>query len=173
MNKAVFLDRDGVINEEIGDYVYTMADFKIVDGIIETLQILKQQGFYLVVITNQAGIAKGRYGHEHVHELHEYFQQQSGRVIDHFYYAHHHPDYTSESLARKPGSLLFEKGMAKFNIDPTQSWMVGDKERDLIPAKKLGMQTVRIWVEGYYTEGEQTIGDYTVKEVKDILALIR
>ena len=166
-NKAVFLDRDGIINEEIGDYVYDLENFNIVPGIIDVLRTLKEQGFYLVVITNQAGIAKGRYGHKEVRMLHDHFQEKSGELIDHFYYAPSHPDY-SESLGRKPGTLLFEKAMAKFSIDPSQSWMVGDKERDLVPAKQLGMRTIRLFLE----EAENTIGDHSIQDVSEILGII-
>ncbi|MCP4457975.1 MAG: HAD-IIIA family hydrolase [Cytophagales bacterium] len=166
--KAVFLDRDGVLNEERGDYVWLLEDFKIVPGIIDVLKKLKSQSYLLIVVTNQAGIAKGRYTQEQMQECHDYFQKESGDLIDHFYYAPNHPDF-SESLTRKPDSLMWEKAMAKFNIDPLQSWMIGDKERDLIPAKKFGMKTIRIFLEGYYQEGEETIGDYGVKSVREIM----
>ncbi|MEM9339464.1 MAG: HAD-IIIA family hydrolase [Bacteroidota bacterium] len=172
MNKAVFLDRDGIINEEIGDYVYDLPSFRIVDGVIELLKGLKEKGFILIVITNQAGIAKGRYGHAEVKKLHDYFQEQSGHLIDKFYYAYHHPDYTSESLSRKPGSLLFEKAIARYQIDVSKSWMVGDKERDLIPARKLSIRTVRVFLNGFYKEGEETIGDFHVNEVKKLASII-
>lgn len=167
--KAVFLDRDGVLNEERGDYVWTLEDFKIVSGIIDVLKELKAKGYLLIVVTNQAGIAKGRYTRKQMQECHDYFQKESGYLIDHFYYAPNHPDY-SESLTRKPDSLMWEKAMEKFTIDPLQSWMIGDKERDLIPAKKFGMKTIRVFLEGDHEEGEETIGDYGVKSVGEILA---
>ncbi len=169
--KAVFLDRDGVLNEERGDYVWRLQDFKIVPGIIDVLQELKAMGYLLIVVTNQAGIAKGRYTRKHMQECHDYFQEESGHLIDHFYFAPDHPDF-SESLMRKPDSLMWERAMAKFNIDPLNSWMVGDKERDLIPAKKFGMKTIRVFLEGFCEEGEETIGDYGVKEVPEIMSII-
>lgn len=167
MNKAVFLDRDGVLNEEIGDYVFRVEDFEVVNGIIEVLGILKKRGFLLVVITNQAGIARGFYTHEDVQNVHAYFQEQSGGLIDKYYYAPGHPDF-SNTLSRKPGSLLFEKAIARFNIDPEQSWMIGDRERDLVPAKKLGMKTIRI-----STAVDETIADYRIDDVRKILDEIR
>lgn len=169
--KAVFLDRDGVLNEERGDYVWLLEDFRIVSGIIDVLSALKSKGYLLIVVTNQAGIAKGQYTHENVVKCHDYFQRQSSDVIDHFYYAPGHPS-VSESLMRKPDSLMWEKAMAKFNIDPLQSWMVGDKERDLIPAQKLNIKTIRILLEGHYEEGEKTIGNFALKDVRDILNCI-
>ncbi len=169
--KAIFLDRDGVLNKERGDYVWLLEDFKIVHGIIDVLQLLKSKGFLLIVVTNQAGIAKGRYTRDQMHECHDYFQKESGDLIDHFYYAPNHPDY-SASLTRKPDSLMWEKAIAKFDIDPHQSWMIGDKERDLVPAKKFGIKTIRIFLEGYYEEGEETIGDYGVKSVEEIMGIL-
>ncbi len=170
--KAVFLDRDGILNVERGDYVWLLQDFKIVPGIIEALQKLKEDGFLLIVITNQAGISKGRYGRDEMRKCHEYFQELSGNVIDEFYYAPNHPSF-SESLIRKPDSLMWEKAIAKFNVDTDASWMVGDKERDLIPAKKLGIKTIRAFLEGFYEECDKTMGDHSVYEVRDIASIIK
>jgi D-glycero-D-manno-heptose 1,7-bisphosphate phosphatase len=167
MQKAVFLDRDGILNEERGDYVWLLQDFKIVPGIIDVLKELKNRGYLLIVVTNQAGIAKGVYTREQMHACHAYFQEQSGHLIDHFYFAAGHPSI-SESLLRKPDSLMWEKAIAKFDIDPAQSWMVGDKERDLIPAKKLGIRSIRVFIDGYYTRGEQTIADHTTSDVREL-----
>lgn len=141
--KAIFLDRDGVLNIERGQYTYLTKDFEVLPGIIPVLQKFKQNGFILLVITNQAGIAKGLYSRDQLELCHQKFQQLSGQLIDDFYVAPDHPDF-SASLSRKPDSLLFEKAIAKYRIDPKKSWMVGDKERDLLPAKKLGLQTVLI-----------------------------
>lgn len=171
MQKAVFLDRDGIINEERGDYVWLLEDFKIVPGIMEVLTELKANGFLLIVVTNQAGIAKGVYTKEQMQTCHDFFQRQSGHLIDHFYYASGHPS-VSESLMRKPDSLMWEKAMAKFDIDPSQSWMVGDKERDLVPAKKFNIKTVRVFIEGYFEEGEETMGDYAIQDVRELPKII-
>ena len=167
-SKAVFLDRDGVLNQEIGHYVWTLDKFKLVPGIVETLRVLKESGYLLIVVTNQAGIAKGEYTREDMHKCHDFFQAESGGLIDKFYFAAGHPLY-SESLLRKPDSLMWEKAIAKFDIDPSQSWMVGDKERDLIPAKKLGVSTIRILIDGYYDPNEKSIGDFVFDDVKDII----
>ncbi|WP_053406835.1 HAD-IIIA family hydrolase [Persicobacter sp. CCB-QB2] len=153
MNKCIFLDRDGVLNVERGDYTFRLEDFEIEAGVGEALQRLKAAGYYLVVITNQAGIAKGLYTKEDVLACHEKLQANTGRLIDAIYYCPHHPTKT-ESLARKPGTLMFERAIARFKIDPTISFMVGDQERDLIPAKALGMGTVRVAPEVVETDGD-------------------
>jgi D-glycero-D-manno-heptose 1,7-bisphosphate phosphatase len=95
------------------------------------------------VVTNQSGIAQGLYTQQQMEACHQYFQAQSGNLIDHFYFCPYHPTVTA-SLSRKPGSLMFEKARAKFNIDFTQSWMIGDRGRDIIPARALGIKTIQI-----------------------------
>ncbi|GAB4334500.1 MAG: D-glycero-beta-D-manno-heptose 1,7-bisphosphate 7-phosphatase [Flammeovirgaceae bacterium] len=138
MNKCVFLDRDGVINLDDTDYTYTLEKFVLIEGVVESLKKLKEKGFYLVIITNQAGISKGIYSSKHVFDLHDVLQKECGNLIDELYYSPYHPSF-SESIARKPDSLLFERAIAKFNISPEKSWMVGDRERDLVAAAKVGI----------------------------------
>lgn len=141
MQKCIFLDRDGVINKDRVNYAYTLDTFHILDGVVEALQKLKEAGYVLVIITNQSGIAKGIYNKEDVFKCHKHLQEQCGNIIDDLYYAPYHPTVT-ESLTRKPDSLMLEKAIAKYNVDVTQSWMLGDKERDLVPAEKLGIPTI-------------------------------
>lgn len=143
MNKCVFLDRDGVINEDNPNYTFRVGDFKIMDGVIESLQQLKSRGYFLVVVTNQSGIAQGLYTREQMEECHRYFQQQSNNAISHFYFSPDHPT-VSASLSRKPNTLMFEKAIAKFNIEIRDSWMIGDRGRDIVPAKKLGIKTIQV-----------------------------
>jgi D-glycero-D-manno-heptose 1,7-bisphosphate phosphatase len=143
MNKCVFLDRDGVINKDNPDYIYKVDEFEILPGVIEGFQKLRDNGFLLIVITNQSGITKGIYSTEDMNSCHDYFQNVCGHLIEKFYYSPYHPFFT-ESLTRKPQSLMFEKAISKYNIDVTQSWMLGDKERDLEPAAKLGIKGLLI-----------------------------
>ncbi len=144
MNKCVFLDRDGVLNEDRTDYVYRVEDMVIPNGVAEGLQMLKKAGYMLIVVTNQAGIAKGLYTRDDVMRCHDHLQNHCGNVIDAIYYCPHHPDYTSRSLLRKPDSLMLEKAIAKYNIDPQSSWMFGDTPRDMQAGRRVGVRTVRI-----------------------------
>jgi len=143
MNKAVFLDRDGVLNVEIGDYVWKDEDFVIPHGVHEALQKLKAAGFYLIVVTNQGGIEKGLYTSVDVQRLHGKLQKACGGLLDALYYAPHHRTKTF-SLLNKPNSLMLEKGMARFNIDPAQSWIVGDAERDMEAGYKMGVKGILV-----------------------------
>lgn len=158
MNKCIFLDRDGVINKDYVDYVYSADKLEILTGVSETLQAFKAAGFLIIVITNQSGISKGIYTREQMHETHRLVQEACNHCIEHFYYAPGHPSF-SETLSRKPGSLLFEKAIAKYKIDPSRSWMIGDKDRDLIPAKKLGIKTIQV------DYNDSPTADYRVKDL--------
>ena len=142
-NKCVFLDRDGVINKDYVDYVYSAEKLEILPGVVEALQAFKTAGYLVIVVTNQSGIAKGIYTREQMHETHRLIQEVCGYAIDHIFYAPWHPSI-SKCLTRKPGSLMFERAIARYKIDPAASWMVGDKDRDLVPAHKLGIKTVQV-----------------------------
>jgi D-glycero-D-manno-heptose 1,7-bisphosphate phosphatase len=143
MVRCVFLDRDGVLNQERGDYTYRVEDFRIPDGVSESLLKLKNAGFRLVVITNQSGIYKHIFTREEMQACHDYLNSRTGQLIDDIYYCPY-PSAFTESLSRKPGTLLFERAIAKYKIDPSSSWMIGDSPRDIIPASQLGMKTIFI-----------------------------
>ena len=167
MSPCVFLDRDGVLNEDDPNYSYTIEKFKIIPGVPEALKLLKKSGYLLVVVTNQSGIAQGIYTVDQMKECHEYFQEKCGGLIDHFYFSPYHPSVTN-SLLRKPGTLMFEKAIAKFKINVSKSWMVGDRGRDLIPAKKLGIQTIQI---GDEVEPENR-GEFRAHDLNEAATLI-
>jgi D-glycero-D-manno-heptose 1,7-bisphosphate phosphatase len=142
-NKCIFLDRDGVLNVDNPDYVYHTDGMFIIKGAKEALQALKNAGFKLIVITNQSGIDKGIYKAQDVLHIHAAMQKEFDNLLDDIYFAPHNKINTA-SLAAKPGTLMFEKAAYKYNIDFAQSWMVGDKERDIVPAKKLGIRSILV-----------------------------
>jgi D-glycero-D-manno-heptose 1,7-bisphosphate phosphatase len=168
MNKCIFLDRDGVLNEDNPNYTYHIENFKILPGVVEALRELKAAGYLLVVVTNQSGIAQGIYTQAEMESCHAYFQQQCDNCVDHFYFCPYHPSVTA-SLTRKPGILMFEKARAKFDIDFSASWMVGDRGRDIIPARQLGIKTIQI---GHEIEAEN-MADFTCMSLKEASSLIR
>ena len=143
LQKCVFLDRDGVLNEERGDWTFRIEDFRILPGVGDAIDRLKSEGFLTIIITNQSGISKGLYSVQDMQDCHEYLQKELGQTFDDIYFSPYHPTVT-ESLGRKPGTLLFERAIALHSVDVTQSWMIGDKERDLIPAKKLGIRCILV-----------------------------
>jgi D-glycero-D-manno-heptose 1,7-bisphosphate phosphatase len=118
--------------------------------VYDALVQLQSQGYLLILITNQGGIAKGQYTHEAVHEIHRHFIQSCADrdiLITNVYYSPHHPDY-GESLSRKPGGLMIEKACARYRIDPGASWMVGDKVRDIEAGEKAGVRGILMPVNG-------------------------
>lgn len=165
--KCVFLDRDGVLNEDRPNYSYHLDHFRILPGVPEALLQLKSAGFLLVVITNQSGIAQGIYTQTEMETCHRYLQEKCGGAIDHFYFSPYHPTVTA-SLARKPGTLMFEKAIAKFGIIPKISWMIGDRARDLIPAKQLGIRTIQV---GDEIEPDHK-GEYVVSNLAEAVPII-
>jgi D-glycero-D-manno-heptose 1,7-bisphosphate phosphatase len=166
-NKAVFLDRDGVINEDNPNYTYHIDNFRILPGVPEALRQLKAAGFKLLIVTNQSGIAQGIYTQAEMESCHRFLQRACGDAIDHFYFSPYHPSVTN-SLIRKPGTLMFEKAITRFNIDVNQSWMVGDRGRDIIPARILGIKTIQI---GDEIEKENR-ADHEVKNLLEAAQLI-
>lgn len=145
-NKAVFLDRDGVINKEIGRHVHSLQEFEILPGVIAGLKALHDQGFLLIIITNQSGLALGYYSETDLEAMHQHLQAQLSKVgmsIAAIYYCNHHPS-VSTCLCRKPSSLLVEKALARFKIDPKKSIMFGDKQRDVEAAQGAGVKGVLV-----------------------------
>lgn len=145
MKKAIFLDRDGVINFERG-YTHRLEDFVILPDVMDVLKIWQNQGFLFVIITNQSGIAKDLYTQEDVEKIHAYLMSEfikNDIVISEIYYCKHHPD-VCRCICRKPDSLFVEKGLARFEIDPKLSYFIGDKERDTDAAAKAGVQGILI-----------------------------
>lgn len=142
-NKAVFLDRDGVLNKEVGTYVWEPDKFIVLEGVPESLAQLKQAGYYLIVVTNQAGIAKGLYTTADVQACYAKLQASCNNVLDALYFAPAHPS-VSASLLRKPDSLMLEKGIARFQLDPAQCWMVGDRYRDMEAGIKVGVRGILV-----------------------------
>lgn len=165
-NKAVFLDRDGVLNVEKGDYVWKPEDFDIVPGIVDLLHKLKKEGYLLIIITNQAGISKGLYKKEDMLICHDKLQEACANVIDDLYYSPYHPSIT-ESLSRKPDSLMLERAIAKYDVDVHKSWLIGDRGRDVLSGKKLGLKTIQL-----LSDKEIPMGDHNLESIKEIEAVI-
>ena len=145
MNKAIFLDRDGVINTERG-YTHRLDDFVILPDLYENLKLYLQKGYLLIVISNQSGIAKGLYTQAEVEVIHSFLTNElvkNGIQLSEIYYCVHHPD-VSRCICRKPDSLFVEKALARFNIDPSKSYFIGDKDRDVEAAEKAGVKGILI-----------------------------
>lgn len=147
---AVFLDRDGVINRERGEHTWRLADFEVLPTVAEGIRAVNAAGMPVIVVTNQSGIGLGLYGHAEVARLHAYLHENlasHGARLDGVYYCPHHPS-KGRCLCRKPGSLLLERAIARFDIDPARSIMVGDRERDVEAAAAAGVRGLLVPANG-------------------------
>ncbi len=180
MNKAVFLDRDGTINEDV-NYLTNKRDLVIFPTAKEALTRLKKLGFLTIVITNQSGIARGYMSEDDLHEIHReidlILQDDGNPLIDEYYYSPYHIDgvikeFTKESEDRKPGTGLIKKAIQKYDIDPRQSFFIGDTIKDMQCAESMEIRGIMVET-GYGTiEHEKCINsgitvDYLAKDIGD------
>lgn len=136
--KAIFLDRDGTINID-KEYLYKIEDFEFEPKACEALKILSDLGYLLIIVTNQSGVARGYYKEEDVELLHRDLLQillEKGIKISKVYYCPHHPTkgigkYKIDCDCRKPSPGMILNGIKDFNIDPSLSYMIGDKKSDV------------------------------------------
>lgn len=141
MNKALFLDRDGVINIE-KDYLYKIKDFEFINGIFELCKYYKELGYLIFVVTNQSGIARNFYTEADFHLLSEWMCKEFLKhdiKIEKVYFCPHHPDISGNCNCRKPNPGMLLKAADEFDINLTESLIVGDKERDIEAGLNAGL----------------------------------
>jgi len=145
-NRAVFLDRDGTINKDVG-YPANIGDLILLPGAAKAIRALNEHGLKVIVISNQSGIGRGLFGHTEVdnfnHELNDRLQAQGAR-IDSFYYCPHAPTASGEANCdcRKPGTGLLEQAARELGIRLQSSFMVGDKISDITAGANSGCRTI-------------------------------
>lgn len=139
--RALFLDRDGVVNVEVG-YLHRAEEVRFVDGIFSLCRTAMALGYRLIVVTNQAGIARGYYTEDDFHALMEYMRSKlraEGVELDAVYFCPFHPEhgiglYRREHEDRKPGTGMLQRGASEFDLDLRQSLLVGDRCSDIAAA---------------------------------------
>jgi D-glycero-D-manno-heptose 1,7-bisphosphate phosphatase len=159
-NRALFLDRDGVINHEIG-YLYRAEDVRFVDGIFPLCRTAQKLGYRLIVVTNQSGIARGFYSERDFDKLTAWMSarfNEEGSLLDAVYYCPYHPEhgvgeYRREHPDRKPGSGMLLRGAAAFGLDLTRSILVGDRCSDIAAANAARLRQAFL-LAGTEPEGE-------------------
>jgi len=142
-NKAVFLDRDGVLNKKREDYVKSIKELEIFPNIAEEISKLKMKGFLIIVITNQSVINRQIITIKELEEIHltiQKFLKKSKTCIDKFYFCPHRPDENCDCRKPKPGLIL--QAINEFSIDASKSWMVGDSKTDIQAGEKAGCKTI-------------------------------
>jgi D-glycero-D-manno-heptose 1,7-bisphosphate phosphatase len=144
---AVFFDRDGVLNEDSG-YVFEIDKLRWIDGAREAVKAANDAGYFVFVITNQSGVAKGLYEEAHVDALHKWMADDLAKIgayIDAFEYCPYHPEavierYRQISLRRKPAPGMINDLLERFPVDVGRSILIGDKPTDIEAARAAGIQ---------------------------------
>ena len=145
MNKAIFFDRDGIINKERFDYVKNVKELELFPEFPPLVKSLKKHGFLIIVITNQSAINRGLMTESSLHEIHEKIQNHmkiNSTSIDGFYYCPHRPDEDCD--CRKPKSGLLFQAANDFSIELQSSWMIGDNDSDVTAGSNVGCKTRKI-----------------------------
>lgn len=146
--RAVFIDRDGTISEEVG-YINHPSRFRLFPFSATAIRRLNDRGWLAIVVTNQAGVARGYFSEEMIQTVHECLQhdlERDGAKLDAIYYCAHHPSvgqppYRFDCECRKPKPGLISRAVEEFNIDPSRSWMVGDRYSDVELARNAGVHS--------------------------------
>ena len=151
LRPALFLDRDGVLNEDQG-YVHRWADFRWIPGAREAVAAFNRAGWLVIVVTNQSGVGRGYYTEADMHGLHAQMAEelaQAGARIDAFYFCPHHPEAADECYRhpdppdRKPNPGMILRALAEWPIDRDRSLLVGDKDSDIEAAQRAGVRALR------------------------------
>lgn len=146
MRPAIFLDRDGTINVEV-NYLYRPEDLQVIPGVPDAIRRLNHAGLFVVVMTNQAGIARGFYSIEEMHALHEHLNvvlKQHDAQVDAWLFCPHHPDFTGPCACRKPAPGMLLEAALRYDLDLGQSWLVGDSVGDLGAGATAGCRTILV-----------------------------
>lgn len=141
MTKALFLDRDGIINKDVG-YASKPQQIEFVAGIFSLCRYFQQKGYLIIVVTNQSGIARGYYSEEDFKHLTKFLHNEFSKrfiSITRTYHCPHHPSITGRCQCRKPEPGMLYSAIKRYKIDPQSSIMIGDKQSDMQAAKTAGI----------------------------------
>jgi D-glycero-D-manno-heptose 1,7-bisphosphate phosphatase len=143
--RAIFLDRDGVINEESPDYIKSWEEFHFLPGSLEAIKLLSLSDFKVFVVTTASGIARKFFTEADLTRIHETMLKEirkNGGRIDGIYYCPHLPKDLCK--CRKPETGLFEQALENYDIDIENSYIIGDKGSDIEAGKRFGCKTIRV-----------------------------
>ena len=172
MNKAVFLDRDGVINQKPkeGEYITSWDDFHILPGVADGIALLNQAGYKVVVVTNQRCVAKDQLSVTDLEKIHERMSQalsRAGAKLDGIYYCPH--DYKPSCNCRKPAPGMLLEAARVHGIDLGSSWMIGDSEIDMKAGVNAGCKTARVLSTPEFSDHVDITASSLLDSVRQIL----
>ena len=184
MNKAVFLDRDGVIIQEPPHYIYKLDQLKIIPKSADAIKLLNLNDYKVIVVSNQAGVAYGYYLEKDVVSFNQSMREElmlRGAHIDAIYYCPHHPKakvrkYRLDCDCRKPKPGMLKKAEKELGIDLKSSYMIGDKKSDIEAGKSVGCKTILVLtgygmkeLERYNTRYDSSVANNLYDAVKKII----
>ncbi len=141
LRKALFLDRDGVVNVE-KNYLHKIEEFELVEGIVEVCRAYQENGYLIIIVTNQSGISRGYYSEEDFAQLSQWMVKHFktlGITITHIYHCPHHESIDGVCECRKPEPGMFLEAKKEYDLDMPHSVMIGDNERDIEAAQRAGV----------------------------------
>ena len=170
--KTIFLDRDGVINKDI-NYLHKINDFEFIDGIFDSCLYFQSLGYKIIIITNQSGISRGYYSHSDYQKVTQWmldqFRYKNINILD-IFHCPHGPDSTCD--CRKPEPGMFLKAKAKHNTDMEKSWMIGDKERDIIAANSAGIDNTILIRSGHRIDESNSNAKIILDSIQQVKQII-
>ena len=171
--KIIFLDRDGVINEE-KNYLHMIEDFIFIDGVFESLKLMQKLGYELIVVTNQSGIGRGLYSTEDFLTIDKWmkkeFERNNIKILSSVY-CPHKPEQNCNCRKPKPGML--EKCFEKYQISKENSWIIGDSERDIEAGIRAGIKKTILVRSGHPIDEKNTKAKVVIDSIRDITQIIR
>ena len=170
--KTIFLDRDGVINREI-QYLYKIDDFEFIDGIFDACLYFQNLGYQIIIITNQSGISRGYYTENDYQKVTQWmlaqFEKKNIDILD-IFYCPHGPDSDCDCRKPKPGMILEAKD--RYNTDMEKSWMIGDKEVDVIAANRAGIDNTILVRSGHKINETKSNAKFIIDSIQQTKQLI-
>jgi D-glycero-D-manno-heptose 1,7-bisphosphate phosphatase len=171
--KIVFLDRDGVINKEVG-YLHKIEDFEFINGVFDACVYFQSLGYQLIIVTNQSGIGRGYYNENDFRIVNnwmlEQFKNQGINILDVFF-CPHSPESTCDCRKPKPG--MFNQANEKYNIDMKKSWMIGDKEADIQAANAADIENTILVKSGHEIDEESSKAKFVLSSIEQIKTIIK
>jgi len=164
--KVVFLDRDGVINHEVG-YLHKIEDFKFIEGVFDACLYFQSIGYQIIIVTNQSGIDRGYYDEGDFHIVNNWmlkqFKNQGIEILDVFF-CPHGPESNCDCRKPKPG--MFDQAHDKYSIDMSNSWMIGDKEADVQAATTAGIKNTILVKSGHAIDEKNSNAKFILDSIK-------
>ena len=170
--KTIFLDRDGVINKEI-NYLHKIEDFKFINGIFDSCIYFQNLGYEIIIITNQSGISRGYFNESDYQIITNWmltqFHNRDIKILD-IFHCPHAPK--SKCNCRKPKPGMFIEAKKKYNIDMKNSWMIGDKEADVIASNSAGIINTILVRSGHLIDESSSNSMFIINSIKESTKII-